>query len=76
MPDPPARSGMSGLYANLLEPSSTSISRAPIVFKPSGSSTEPSTTPKPDAAAESSSPAITASSAQKKLNAGIFRGHP
>lgn len=75
MPDPPARSGMSGLYANLLEPS-TSISRAPIVFKPSGSSTEPSTALKLDAAAEFSSPAITASSAQKKLNAGIFRGHP
>jgi len=62
---------MSGLYANLLDPSnntttSTSISRAPIVFKqPPAASSLTSSTPTP-----------TEDPAPKKLNAGISREAP
>ncbi|RPA97923.1 hypothetical protein L873DRAFT_1741186 [Choiromyces venosus 120613-1] len=73
-PPPPARTGMSGLYANLLDPSnntttSTSISRAPIVFKQPSSTT---------AAALSSTSSSTPAEdpAPKKLNAAALRFQP
>ncbi|KAL7273485.1 hypothetical protein RUND412_003660 [Rhizina undulata] len=66
LPGPP-RSGMSGLYANLLESSTTSspasISRAPIVFKQSTGTSETS------AGETKTSGEDAVSSAQKKLNA-------
>ncbi|PUU74042.1 hypothetical protein B9Z19DRAFT_1033850, partial [Tuber borchii] len=70
-PPPPPRTGMSGLYANLLDPSnntttSTSISRAPIVFKqPPAASSLATSTPTP---AEDPAP--------KKLNAAALRFQP
>ncbi|CAZ79344.1 unnamed protein product [Tuber melanosporum] len=70
-PPPPPRTGMSGLYANLLDPSnnkttSASISRAPIVFKQSAAASSP--TPVTSTPAEDPAP--------KKLNAAALRFQP